>query len=1119
MKKNECINGRAMPFRQWKIFLIMKLQCLFIMGLLIQSYGNVSQAQTKRLNLQFQNNSLKEVLQTLEDQTDFSFIYKDELISSQNKISGDFKDRQITEILDNILRNEGLTYTIKGKAIVILPGNQQEGQGIQQQAISGKVTDLKGQPLPGVTVVIKGTTQGTITDSDGRYYFSSVPGNTILVFSFVGMKTQEIDLDGKNHLDVSMEEETVGIEEVVAIGYGTSKVKDLTAPIASVKSEDLVKRTTASPMDALQGNTAGVQVISSGEPGATPSVRIRGVGSLNNESPLYVVDGMFFDNIDFLNTNDIEDMSVLKDASGAGIYGVRAANGVVIINTKRGKFNSKTTVTYNGYVGFQKPVNMLKMANGKQYAAMELAKGIAADSAHVTSSVAKFGGSGLNPSTDTDWYQEILRNAALIQNHSIDLSGGSDKAAYSVGMNYFFQDGIMDSKNQYERYNIHGQTDFQAYSWLKVGYNFILTNYTTFSANNGAFFYAYVSSPLYPVYDATNTSAFPTDYASSTSIGYANGAYANPVAAANYYYNRTKGFQFLPSLYAEISFVKDKLTFKSQLSQKYSSLSNLDFTPAYYVDAYQLSTDQISHLTSTQDRYTNFVLDNLLTYRGSSNDHHWSALLGQSVRDERWRELTGTADNVSGAKEEYMYLDLSNSDNRTLDENGTDYRGLSYFVRGTYDYDSKYLLTATFRADGSSKYQQKWGYFPSVGLGWIISQENFMADQHLFDFFKVRGSWGLMGNDGIPANNGFSSYTTGTSSSGIFNNYGSSSGEYVDGYITQDFFRNLDWEVVNEWDFGLDFTMLKQRLTGTLDYYRRQTRKLAFSKPQPMGAPDIYGNWGKMMNQGVEVTLSWDDKINKFGYHVGLNVTTLKNRVQDINGLSYIDTGTSEFPTRVEVGKPVYYFYGYKVEGVYQTADEIANDPIAVANGVLPGYLKYKDMNNDDTLDENDKVMLGNYLPKVAFGFNCGFDYKNFDFSIMFQGQAGNEILNMNRARRLWYSDMNGDREMVSHLWTGEGTTNKYPSAYATTQSWNNQASSFFVEKGSFVRIQNIQMGYNFKIGYGPTPVRCRFYLTADRPAIFTRYNGFTPEISGTGYDTNTYPASATYSIGCKITY
>jgi len=995
----------------------------------------------------------------------------------------------------------------------------------QNLRISGVVRDAETkETLPGVSVVVKGSSTGTITDIDGNFSLSVSDGKT-LQFSYVGYETQDIAAKGGS-ISVNMKPATTKMNEVVVIGYGTSKAKDLTAPITVVKSEDLMKRTTGSAMGALQGSAAGVQVITNGSPGSSPTVRIRGVGSLNNESPLYVVDGMFFDNIDFLNTNDIADMSILKDASAAAIYGVRAANGVVIITTKKGTLNSKTKITYNGYLGYQTPVHMLQMADGSQYAAMELAKGTSSDIAHVTLSAQKFGGSGTKPTTNTDWYGELLKKSALTHNHSIDISGGSDKATYTVGLSYLYQDGIMKAQNNYKRFNLLAQTDFQAYDWLKIGYKVVISNSTLFSPNKSAFANAYYSSPLYPVFDATNTNAFPTAYASSTSIGYANGAFSNPVAAANYYYNKTNGLQVSPTVFAEIKLWKDKLLFKTQFSQKFADNNNLSFTPAFYVDAYQLSPNKLSSLTSSQDKYQNYIIDNTLTYKDGINKHHWSAMIGQSTRDERWREIKGTAANVPGAKEEYMYLSQGDATGRTLSEDGTDYHGLSFFGRATYDYASRYLLTATLRADGSSKYQQKWGYFPSVGAGWIVSEEKFMSQQHLFDYLKARLSWGMLGNDAIPANNGFSSLQTGTGYSGIFGSTSSSAGAYIPGYITQNFFNYLKWEVVNEWDGGIDFSMLKQRLSGSIDYYNRQTNNLVFYAPQPMGVADLLGNYGKVSNQGLELTLNWKDKIGKLGYTIGGNISTLKNKVLDLHGLAYKMTGVSEFPTRMEVGQPVNSFYGYQAVGVYQTQAEVNADPIAVANGLVPGDLKYKDQNGDGVLDTKDRVILGNYLPKVSYGLNLGLNYNKLEINVMLQGQAGNKILNMNRARRLWYSDMNGDAEMISHLWTGAGTTTKYPSALGTTKGWNNMASSFFVESGSYLRIQNIQLAYSFKLAKSASAPEMRVFLTADRPVIFTKYSGFTPEIggsntdlSGTGYDNNVYPTSATYSIGWRITY
>ena len=1004
--------------------------------------------------------------------------------------------------------------------VALVSGSSLFAQNID---VHGVIVDKKtGEALIGATILQKGATNGATTGTTGEFTITA-PQNSVLMVSYIGYVSQEIKVTTESQLRIELEEVNKALEEVVVIGYGTSKARDLTAPISVVKSDDLMRRTTGSAMGALQGSVAGVQVITNGSPGSSPTVRIRGVGSLNNENPLYVVDGMFFDNIDFLNTNDIADMTILKDASASAIYGVRAANGVVIINTKKGVLNSKTQITYDGYVGFQTPVHMLQMANGSQYTAMELAKGTTSDIAHVTLSAQKFGGSGNSPTTSTDWYNELLKKSALTHSHSIGISGGSEKATYNVALSYLYQDGIMKAENNYKRFNLLAQTDFQAYNWLKIGYKVLVSNSTLFSPNKLAFANAYYASPLYPVYDATNTNATPTDFASSTSIGFNNGAFSNPVATAQYYYDKTNGFQISPTVFAEIQLVKDKLLFKTQYSQKYAFNNDLNYIQAYYVDANQKSPDQKSFLTSYQEKYQNYIIDNTLTYKDGMNEHHWSAMIGQSARNESWRQIKGTAANVPGAKEEYMYLSQGDATGRTVVEDGTDYHGLSFFGRATYDYASKYLLTATIRADGSSKYQQKWGYFPSVGAGWVISEEGFMKNQHLIDYLKARVSWGMLGNDAIPANNGFSSLQTGSAYSGIFGSTNTSAGSYTPGYVTQNFFNYLKWEVVTEWDGGFDFSLLKQRLNGSIDYYNRQTDNLVFYAPQPMGIPDLLGNYGKVSNQGIELTLNWTDKIGNFGYTIGGNISTLKNKVLDLHGLAYKMTGVAEFPTRMEVGQPVNSFYGYQAIGVYQNQAEVTADPIAVANGLVPGDLKYKDQNGDKVLDANDRVILGNYLPTFSYGFNAGLNYKKIELNVMFQGQSGNKILNMNRARRNWYSDMNGDAAMISHLWTGEGSTNSYPSALGTTKGWNNMASSFFVEDGSYLRLQNIQLAYTFKLA---NVASMRVFVTADRPVIFTKYSGFTPEIGGsgtdlsrTGYDNNVYPTSATYSIGCRITY
>lgn len=1106
-------------------FVIILLSCLHV------SAGGFSQ---NRISVDFQSTELKRALSFIEKKSNFRFLYNENLVTNAPRITLSMVNAEVTDVLNRILNKTGLQYQLMANNLVILKTGMAV---IQDVRVSGRVTSTTGEPVAGASVVVKNTTIGTTTDGAGNYVLT-VPDSAILVYSSMGFETQEIPVNGRTTIDVNLKAADVSsLEQVVVIGYGTSSRKDLTAPIGVVNTEDLNKRMTANPMQALQGNATGVQVVTTGAPGGSPTVRIRGVGSFNNTSPLYVVDGMFVDNIDFLNTNDIGEMSVLKDASAAAIYGVRAANGVVIITTKKGKYNMKTRVTYNGYYGVQTPTGKFKLANGSQYAAMQLAKQTASDSGRVTLSSTKFGGSGVNPSTNTDWYDEIMKNSAAMHNHSIDLAGGASKVNYTLGLNYLYQDGIMETENSYKRYNIRFQLEAKPYDWLKLGITTHLSNFTQRNPNTGAFSLAYMASPLYPVFDETNTLAFPKKYTSSSTLGFNNGVFNNPVAAADYWYDRTKGFQLMPTVYAEADIVKNKITFRSQLSQRYGSNLNQNYLPEYYVDNIQRA--RTSTLTTTETRSENYILDNLVTYKDSKGSHHWTLLLGQSVRDERFRSTQVITDSVP-SQQAFWYADQGVRRTNGYTETGYRNTSASWFGRLSYDFAGKYLLTATYRADGTSKYQDKWGYFPSVGVGWVISEEGFMKDQQVFDELKIRGSWGKLGNDNVNPSTGYAVVYTGNDYSGVFGSTSTANGTLQSGYRIDPIFGTVNWEIVTEWDGGIDFSMLNRKLKGSVDYYHRQTDKLAFERSIPFIGLRQYGNWGKVNNSGIEVDLNWSDRVGDFKYRIGGNLSTLKNEVVDLQGLKNLTGGVAEFPTLTQVGEPFNFFYGYEVEGIYQNQAEVDADPIAVANNVKPGYFKYKDQNGDKLLDAEDRVNLGNYLPKITYGFNLDLEYKNFDFSIFFQGVSGNSILNYNRATRQKFPDMNGDEDFVTGLWTGEGSTNKYPSAIATTQSWNNNASSFYVENGSYLRLQNIQLGYNFKLGK-ENSAAFRVYVTADRPVIWTRYSGVTPEItapaqlpkdrasgpqntpatfiSGTGYDNNVYPTTSVYTIGVRISY
>lgn len=983
------------------------------------------------------------------------------------------------------------------------------------KTVKGTVIDQDNQPVIGATVKVNGTTISTATDFDGCYELKNVPENAVISYSFIGMKSKDVRLDGRSTVNVTLLEDTQNLEEVVVIGYGAAKAKDLTAPIEVVKGEELIVQPTSSPMAALQGKVPGVNIVNSGTPGAGPKVTIRGNGSFGDTSPLYVVDGMFYDNIDFLNNADIQEMSVLKDASASAIYGVRAANGVVIITTKKGRRNQGAQITYNGYVGIQKATNVLEMCNSHEYATMLMEANPDAYRHMFEKSIAEFGGDmeSLTFNADTNWYDEMLRTA-VITNHSLNISGGSNNAIYSVGMSYLSQDGIMDVENYYRRMNFRASLDFDATSWLKVGFNGVFSNSQQQLPNNAAWQKAFNTPSILPVYDERRgDDVFPTKYADPSQVGLNNNFY-NPVAFADYYDSRNDNYQVLSNFYAQLNIIPDRLNIRTSYSYDYSAIRGNTFLPTYYVG--QNQQRNTTQLTKTDSNYNKWIWDNTATYNQRWDAHSFTGMLGVSMRQERYNMLSGTATNVPEGADEWKYLVLGNKEGSTVTDDGWRYRGLSYFTRLNYSFDDRYMLMFTFRADGSSKYNDKWGYFPSVGAAWTITNEEFMADQKAFDYLKLRASWGKLGNDKIAASAGFANVKVVQAVFGTNNP--------LDGYKNTSNFSWLGWEVVNETNVGLSLATLRNRLSADIDWYYRMTENAVISPMIPMTTNTIAGNYGEVLNSGVDLSLNWNDKINKdFSYNIGFNLGWLHNEVKSLKGdLNYIKDGGKVVQM---VGEKMNSYYGYKVVGIYQTAEECANDPIAVANNLQPGDFKYQDVNGDDKIDGQDKQVLGSYIPDITYGFNLGFQYKNFDFALSTYGQAGGELWNRKRALRYAQSDYNFDKAQFENRWTGAGSTNEHPSAAALIRTWNvsdSNNASYFVEKSNYFRIQNITLGYSFKnIKMGNyTMPGIRLTLTADRPFTTFKCNSFTPELSdAAGWDTEVYPLTATYTFGVQIDF
>ncbi len=980
----------------------------------------------------------------------------------------------------------------------------------QSFPVSGVVQDGQG-PVIGATVLEAGTLNGTSTDPDGRFALSVSGRDATVEVSCMGYATLSFKASELPAV-ITLGEDRTFLDEVVVVGYGTQKARDLTAPIVNVKGDDLARQTAANPMSALQGMVSGVQITQSGAPGAGPSVKIRGVGSIGDyANPLYVVDGAFMDDIDFLSSNDIESLTVLKDASAAAIYGVRAANGVILVTTRKGA-SGKVRVAYDGYAGVQVPTNIMKLADTGQY--VEMFNLTYPDNPMDASA---FGG------VSTDWYAELVR-PALTHSHSLDLSGGSDKTNYSVGLSYFWQDGIMNyTVNDYARFNLRARLDRTMTSWLKMGVNTVVSRYDRHNPNSGVYYQAFVNPPVYGVYSDDNADAYPVSFDSPQRHGYSN-AYGNPAAAAYYYKNTDKGFKTVFSVYAEASVIPDKLKFKTSYNLDFDFADQQNYTPEHFVGGSQGTS--VSSLSKTYAYGTWQILDNTLTYSDSIGDHSFTAMLGQSTRMQYNAWLTGIASSVPDYDDAARYLVNGSYRNQTATDGAGRYNGLSFFARGTYSFKGRYLATVTFREDGSSKYQDKWGFFPSVGLGWNISDEPWMKGSGL-DYLKLRASWGMLGNDNVPANDINIAGNSGVDSSAVFGD------TLVDGMGAQTVYQNyLKWEVVTETNVGADFALAGNRLSGELDLYRRVTDRVVFHAPVATGGgvATLLANNGKVLNAGAELSLRWADTIGaSFSYNVGLNATFNHNEVLSLEGADSIPGALTNgaYATMTQVGYPIGAFWGYQVDGIFQKESEAQlSEVYQAATGA--GFFRYHDFagspdgSPDGKITEADRVYLGSPLPWLMLGFNLGMEWKGWDFSMVLGANVGNKIFNAKRLNKQVFADGNYDLDFYTHAWRKDSPSDTYPTPRVLTEQLMAQSNSFFIEDGSMLRIQNVQIGYTFRGLPGGGSLRA--YVSAQRPLSLFRYNGFTTEIGGspiaTGIDSaSVYPMQAIYSAGVNMNF
>lgn len=1015
----------------------------------------------------------------------------------------------------------------------------------QQLQVNGVVSASDdGMPLAGVTVSVKDlTNKGTVTDSQGKYAITVKKGET-LIFSFVGFKNHQFTVNDAGTLNIKLDANVQVLDEVIAIGYGTMKKSDLTGAVTSIKAEQL-QRTPAAGIDqALQGRAAGVTVnASSGQPGAPAQIRIRGIGTVNNSAPIFVVDGIIVDDVSFLSPNDVASTEILKDASATAIYGSRGANGVILITTRKGG-EGKANISLNAYTGLQNRWRKLDLMKSKEFAQTII------DLNNTPSEVNYYKTQGFNkwlqayrlgtseyfPVTilsspdgfdysaiETDWQDEVFHKNALIQNYHIGIEGGNDKSSYSISSSYFNQEGTLIGSD-FSRLSLRLNSAHKINKWFKVGQNL------SFSPSEGRNAMNNHESPQASVLSAAIAMApwDPTHYPEGSrsikgkdlsgriaaSSNFNKGI--NPFSLVQHIHPSNKTERLLGDVYVEISPLKG-LVFRSDVSLDLVNTRNKLFKDAYqYSDADKMVKN---FLSSDMARASTLRIENILTYNKDINKHSFSLMGGQISEEYNYYSIGGAGAAILNPTSTNWYLSQTTEDRPFSSDGVARTRMSSFLGRAHYSYNNKYLATFNMRVDGSSKFQENpWGYFPSTALAWRVSEEEWMKGVHpVVDYLKLRLGWGQIGNEKIGSDNfvlkvfnsgpTFVDYVLGANQQLV-------NGATILTYVN----KGGKWELSEQWNAGIDFGLYKSKLSGTVDLFLRDTKDMLLSVTAPAHVGNRYAaiaNVGTVRNQGVEFSLTYQNRLNvktsPFNYNVTGNVSFIKNELTALNGGEKI-YGQYSISNQ---GLPLFTLWGYQYEGIYRTNEEAEENLFGYpANAISyhAGDAKYKDLNHDGKIDEKDLTNIGNPFPWLTYGLNIGGDWRKFDLQIFLQGVYGNEIFNALRMRTEGTGTNSTLSATMRDVWTERNPNGTIPNPYSAVNSY---ASSRFVESGAYLRLKNVQLGYTIT-----SPIKginkCRIYITGSNLLTFTKYTGYDPEV-GSGVDFGNYPQSRTIMFGLNV--
>lgn len=1094
----------------------MRISTFLLMVCVFCSYAGNAHSQNAKVSIHMNNVKLDKILNEIENQTDYLFIYNNQV--DINKITSvKVKNEAVAQVLDRILSGTGINYKLEGTHIILTTEAIKDLHAQQQaKTVTGTVTDVSGEPIIGANIRIKGTTTGTITDIDGNFSIEAEPQSVIEV-SYIGYLTQETVINNQKSIRFLLKEDTKTLDEVVVIGYGVQKKADLTGSVANINTEKLNTQSNANIGQALQGKIAGVDIVSQGgAPGSGTRIMVRGIGTLNNASPLYIVDGMYMNSIDHINPNDIASIDVLKDASSAAIYGSRAANGVIIVTTKEGSnTEGKTIIDLSVNLGISTASKFLDMLDAKGWAEV------------TTIARQAIGKPALDMATDlankpdNDW-QDIMFRPALMQNYNLAVKGGGKYSTYYTGLGYFNQDGIVKGTN-YQRYNIQSKNDYKR-GIFSAGTNLIIS----FSHDKplhqelrgGMIGTILQSVPTLEKYDDTREGGYGGTYGDVVNI-------PHPLAIIddNIMDRYNENVKIFANLYAQIELFKG-LKYKLNLTPDFSFERYKNYLNKY---DFGLATNSITQLTERQRRRRNILVENLLTFDRTFGEHKISALAGYTYQDSRFRHIQAYGEGLPQGLEE---IDAATT-NRSNEGNSWRSVLTSILGRVFYSYQNKYLFTATIRRDGSSKFgkNNRYGYFPSFSLGWNVAEEKFMENVHWLDQLKLRGGYGVLGNQEIDNYQYSSTITTGI-------NYPDGNGGLLQGAFPKNFANpDIKWEETAMTNVGIDFMAFNNRLSLTADYYVKNTKDILLTVPIPIssgGANDPIRNAGKIRNNGFEFNLGWMDQPNPdISYGINLIGSFNKNKViamgSESGSIKGGSTNQNITTSETKAGYPIGGYWLISTAGYFNSQEEVdayAKDGKKIQPAAEPGDIKFVDANNDGVINDDDRVFQGSPFPDFTFALNGNMRYKNFDLSIGLQGVLGNKIYN---ATRQTLEDVTkGSNFLASCLdyWTPENKNASHPRLTWDDPNRNTRAESDrYLENGSYLRLRSVQLGYTFPQTWFKGAIQhARVYINAENLFTITSYSGYSPDVNADnanyrGFDNFIYPTNRTFMLGLNVTF